>query len=772
VIGGSRGRSGLLAVVFALLLATTASIGVGAVGDFSPGLDAAQRDSPTQRDSPAQRAPPENNTSVAHRNPSEVSDDESLGDAEVWLSREMIGQLSESANVSREDRERARELVDNDSEYAQLAEQYAEVTNGSGSGREQAENFTAAGQLQRQFFADVAQYRRVHEVYRNSQGNDRVNRTLQLAHELERRIAAVNRTAARLNESYADIAAEEQGDLRNATRTIGEIRANVTRTQQTVRDQTFVRTELSVRATEPNGSFTDPIPLAGQLQTADGHPVADKNVTLRVGNRTINATTDAEGRFEVEYRPTHVTVGDRPRSVVLRPGNESVYLWANATAEFGVRQITPNVAISNRTAAVRYNETLTVNGTVAAEGVGVPDVPVVVTVDGVRVAQARTDADGSFGVAGRLPGNVSNASQAVRVQVVPENATSDDFAPDALGPGALGPGAFAPEGDRNSGSDSDAPARDAAIAPANGSAEVTVETSPTSVSIDDVQTFNETAIVVGRLTTEGGEPLPNQTVELRIHGRSVGTATTNESGDYATTVGLTSRLLGGDSTVRIVAAYSPSGGNLAPATADRTAAVGSTGVAISDRQLRFGAAGLLAIAVFGAFVWRFRSSGGKSSDRGTGPAAGEAGEESANAHLSEFADVRGRSAEALLDLATTALDDGKLDGAVVAAYGAVRRRFEAADGPGMEGDGPRRRGDGRRAPRTHWEFYAACRDAGLSEERRRRLERLTETYERAAFADESVSEADAQEAVAAATALRKAVGPEPVTTRRGTRRTP
>lgn len=736
MIRGRWGKCGQLVVVFAVVLATTAPTALAATGGSSLSAgDSATFDAMGDASSEfgsAQQAPPnENNSSVAHRNPSEVSDEESLDDVELWLSREMANQLSESANVSQEDRKRARELVGNDSEYAQLAEQYAEVANQSGSesGARQAEDFATAGQLQRQFFADVEAYHRLHDGYRDARASDETDRTLRLAHELERRAAEVNRTAARLNESYANISEGGQGDLRNATRTIGEMRANVTRTQQTVRDQTLVRTELSVQATEPDGSFTDPVPLAGRLQTADGEPIADENVTLRVGNRTLNATTDGEGRFEVEYRPTLAPVGERSWTVAFRPGNESAYLWANATATFGVRQIAPSVTVSNRTTTVRYNETLTVNGTVAAEGLGVPDVPVVVTVDGVRVCATRTDADGSFGAAGRLPANVTNGSQTVRVEVAPENATA----------AALGSGAFGQERDRESDSNAESD-RDVAIASANRSAEVTVETTSTSLSITDVQTFNETAIVTGRLTTERSEPLANRTVELRIDGRSVGTATTNATGDYATTVELPSRSLGGDAAARVVADYSPSGGNLAPATATGTAAMGSTGLAISDRQLRFGALGLL-VAALGAFVWRSRSSGG-SSDEETAQGAGEAGE-AGGPQAGTFAGVRGRSAEALFDSATTALEGGKLDAAVVTAYGSVSRQL----GDGLDGA----------TPRTHWEFYADCRDAGLSDEQLRRLERLAEVYERAAFADRSVSEADAREAVAVATALREAV---------------
>jgi hypothetical protein len=755
VRGGSRGKSGLLIVVFALLIAAAAPAALGATGDGSvagsppesaggPSESAAESIEGSSAPVAAQQEPPgENNSSVAHRNPSEVSSDESLGDVEVWLSREMADRLAESANLSQADRDRARELVGNDSEYAELAARYSEVANQSGSG--DAADFAAAGQLQREFFLDVETYHRVHQTYRDDRASNETNRTLRLAHELERHAARVNHTAARLNRSYANISADDQGDLENATRTIGEMRGNVTRTQQTVRNQSLVRTTLSVRATEPSGSFSDPMPLAGRLLTADGDPVAHENVTLLVGNQTIHVTTGGEGRFRFEYRPTSVPVDDRTHTVTFLPSNESAYRWASATAEFGVEQVTPNVTVSNRTATVRYNQTLTVNGSVAAGEVGVPDVPVVVTLDGVQIARARTDANGSFGAAGRLPGNVSNGSQSVRVQVIPENATATNTGPYAFGLKSNSNAGF----DSDPGTDSAAvPARDVAIGPASGSADVAVESTPTSLSIAEVRTFNDTGHVSGWLTTGDGQPLPNRTVELRIGGQPVGTATTDATGGFATSVDLSSRSPGDNGTVRVVAAYSPPGGNLDPATAERTAELGSTGPMISDRHLRYAAAGLLAVAGLAAFVWRLRSSEDSTAERSAG-----ADEQAGDSSAGDRADVRERTARILLESAVTALDDGNPNAAVVAAYGAVRRRFEGT-GPREPGADGLMMGAGRRGShRTHWEFYVACQDDGLSDDALRRLEGLTATYERAAFADESVSEADAREAVADARAL-------------------
>jgi hypothetical protein len=99
--------------------------------------------------------------------------------------------------------------------------------------------------------------------------------------------------------------------------------------------------------------------------------------------------------------------------------------------------------------------------------------------------------------------------------------------------------------------------------------------------------------------------------------------------------------------------------------------------------------------------------------------------------------------------ASAALDDGRQDEAVKLAYTALKgtttERLDLPDG-------------------THWEFFLACREAGLDDDHVDTLRRLTETYEQAAFAPRTVSAADANWAVDAVTAFGRpgdTAGPEP-----------
>jgi hypothetical protein len=92
----------------------------------------------------------------------------------------------------------------------------------------------------------------------------------------------------------------------------------------------------------------------------------------------------------------------------------------------------------------------------------------------------------------------------------------------------------------------------------------------------------------------------------------------------------------------------------------------------------------------------------------------------------------------MLVAADAALDDGDPDTAVKLAFTALKQR--TTERLGLP--------DG-----THWEFFVACREAGLDDDRIDTLRRLAETYERAAFAPRTVSDADASWVVDAASAF-------------------
>ncbi|WP_435181706.1 hypothetical protein [Halorussus sp. AFM4] len=560
---------------------------------------------------------------VYHVDPDAVGDGDA-GDVRGYLAREMAEQLSSSLNASQGQIDRARRLVGNDSQYADLAEKYREVT-GESAAEAESSAFTRVGLVQRSFLANVTRYRQTLDTYRQVRNGSNVTRERVLAHRLADIARDVNRSAVRLNRTYRNASAERDIDLESATASVGDIRANVTRTQRTVRRRSLVRTDLRLRPTDDTASFTDPVTLAGRLRTADRAAVANETLRFRVGNQTLAATTDARGRFEVTYRPTLIPPGDQRLVVRYRPANASRYAGATAGVRVNVTRVAPDVTIANRTTAVGYGENVVVNGTVGAAGVGAADVPVVVSVGGVPLNRTTTGPNGSFGVAEALPANVSAGDRRVSVRV---------------------------------------PAGNRALGGATTAAGVTVEPTDTSLRVANATTFGKSVFVSGYLRTAQGAPLPNQTVVLRVGGKPVARALTNASGGYAATANVSSELAAGES-LRVNLTYGAAGTNLRPSRASATVRVPAGGGSLVDSPLLVGAAGALGIAVLGAFAWRFRSD-----DSVGGPGATDEGEVHPVANP-------GRSAESLFAAADDALDAGEPDAAVLAAYGGARRRLAA-----------------------------------------------------------------------------------------------
>ncbi|WP_135854101.1 DUF4129 domain-containing protein [Halorussus salinus] len=651
------------------------------------------------------------NATVRHRNPGRVGEGSNASDVGSWLQDRMVERLVRSVEVSERDADRARRIVGNDSQFEEFADKYAELKGESSGGDRNLSDLDGVGAIQSAFLADVNDYRTTLQRYQRVRENGTTDRERRLAHALERRLSAVNRSAAALRESYANVSSRgaassaERNATTNASRQIEAVREDVLTTQRTVRDQTLVRTDLSVEARSANRSFTDRVTLRGRLVTAaTGTAVGPRNVSLRIENRTVRTATNATGHFEVGYRPTLASVGDRTRTVQFRPANSSRYLRDNATVRFGVERVEPAVELRDYAESVGFGDSLTVAGTVAAENVSTGDVAVVATLAGVPMGRTTTAPNGSFDLRTAVPANVSTGERRLRVRLA-----------------------------------------DSRFSAANATAAVTVEPTPTDLSMTELRRVNGSLFVSGRLTARGA-PLPNRTVQLAVGGTAVGTVTTNATGGYAEVVSVPSSVSDRPNAT-VNASYAPVGENLQSSRADATVAFEETGGNGLDYPLALRVAGLLGLAVIGVVLARRLGGDDWSLGDDETPAPASAASD-LSATVPGDAD---RSADALLDAAAERLDGDAAasdpttdpaDEAALLAYAAARKRLDGAVG--------------RSSAETHWEFYADCRDGGLSAERADDLKRLTETYERAAFAPEPVSESDAARAVATASDLEPA----------------
>lgn len=721
------------AAVLALLLvvctvAAPASAAAGVGGDAVSGADDAGPGSDAGLGAAGTFAAQNNSTS--HENPEEAAEDGDAAAVERWLSNDLGERLEESTIELSEGRyETAKEFVGDD--YSERVKQLVDVegdTDG-GDGSDSSSAFERAQENQRGYVSSVQEYRETRERYETAKRNGNQTGARRLARRLNEVAEGVNDTGATLVRDYANVSNASDRNLDEEARIVENITANVTATQREIREVEFLSTNLSVDLRSSNVSFLDPIVVTGRVTTETGTPLADETVELQVGERTTRvstngsgefepasdatddfgvsvtddgdievsvsdsgraaATTNESGTFRLLHRPTVQPLDESRATVRFVPAGDSVYLGMEETVEVDIEQAMPNVSIDEAPSSVAFGEATTVNGSVAVEGVPADGVPVVVSVGDTRLGVARTDGDGEFSLSTPLPAAVRSGSTTANASL---------------------------------------PLEDRALAPAGAGRSVTVRETDASLTLSSTAVDSERVRAAGTLSADG-EPIADQTVEIRVNRSVVETVRTNETGAYDVTAGVPAAARE-DGAVRVTAVYATDGTNLGDARAAETLLLDADdpGVSVDWRVVAAAAFALVVALAGGASLWRRRRSSGAGTTDRTAETTVD----------TERPDPEELSLDAVgaLDAARTALSEGRPDRAVELAYGDVRRRFgDALDVPPV---------------RTHWEFYRACRDAGLDGETVGSIERLTEAYERAAYAPESPSREEASAVVDAA----------------------
>jgi hypothetical protein len=393
------------------------------------------------------------------------------------------------------------------------------------------------------------------------------------------------------------------------------------------------------------------------------------------------------------------------------PADTSVYLGSRANASFVVEQVDSTVSVERLTPRATFGTPVEVSGEVSAAGRGVSGVPVVLSVEGTRLARGTTTEDGEFRLAGSLPAGVSVGNRTVTVRV---------------------------------------PLEDRAVA--GSAATRTLEVTETATGLTlETETAGTTISLSGALATRAGDGIAGQQLEIRRNGSLVATTQTGPEGRYEATVS-------GEAgeRYRVAVRYEEPSTNLEDASASAIVTLppangdggGGGGVGGSGADGESGADGgllerlsgvaenplvvlgaLLGLGVsLGLAVWlvgRWRAAEALDEDTGTAPVV-----------ATEPADSGGQPEVAESDPLAPARSaiDGNADAAVERAYSVTRGRLQARDIASSDA--------------THWEFYRACVAAGLEETAA--LEALTSLYERAAFGPASVSRGDAEIALAEA----------------------
>lgn len=679
----------------------------------------------------AQQGTPTNNTTVRQEDPETVGEDGDLGQVQSNLARVLASRLGDSSiQISEGQYDRARRLLGD--EYDRDLGKYVDVAGETGS-EGTAETFQQASTRTREYGDAVESYRETREEYREARANGDTERARELARELRRDATRVNRTASSLADSFRQLETETDVEFTESIETIETTRVEILTETTSIVQTEFTETRLSIGTTDERASFTDPLRLTGRLTTANGTALAARSVTIRIGGQTQTVETDADGTFATAYRPTTLPTGDRTVTVRYVPTNASLFVGSSATVSVRVDSVTPTLQVSSTTDRADYNDTVTVTGRVAVDDVGAGAVPVALSVDGVRLGSAVTAPNGSFRVRGRLPATVRSGGQSLTVRIAQTGR---------------------------------------ALSSVRTSDPITIEATPTRLSIDAEAVNAETVDLSGRVLVESatGDGVPTAVVTVSQNGTALGTLSTDGSGGFATQLAPESA---DDRTVTLTVAFDGDGTNLgsatastqvrlpAPADASGTtttgtdgSAAGATGGAVSWGSLSTTIAstlrssplavggtllGLAVLVVAGILAVVRRRDG--ASDTTDADAGGIDSDDEVSTRPSETEPTDGASSSFISE-ATERLGAGASEDAVRYAYAGVRTRLGANSGSTAE----------RLDTQTHWEFYETVAPT-LSTEQRTALRTLTERFEQAAFTPDGVESGEAERSIETARSL-------------------
>ena len=692
----------LLAVI---LLATAAAGGVDAAGQPVDGLQTAGIQTADNQSSGADRTP-------LHENPDEATeDDEGM---EEHLESVLADRLADATDDTVDgDHEDARELLDE--AYDDQLDEYAEV-----AGDERAEAYDDAQSDLQTFIDTNERFDDRREAYREAREDGEVERADELQAGLQDDANDIDESSDELISSYRRLDeltgidhSEEIEQIENRQQAVDGFVSET--------DGAGERTTVLLVENERSAiSFDEPARINGQLLTADGEPVADREITVAVEGRPYSVETDSAGQFEISHRPVE-SVGETTLDIAYQPAETSEYRAAQREIPVQIEPVDATVQIES-TESASFERELSTEGRVVAGSQNQPaaDVPVGLFLDGEELETTDTDEDGEFSVSTAIPRSVDSGTAEIEVRTLEA---------------------------------------DGAIDSASETGEIRIEPVSTSLSVetDTEATTGEDATIDGQLETADGQPVADATVDLAVDGEPVETVSTDDDGAFEATLALPEA---DDDSVTITASADTGDSHLQPSTETITlegSADADVGVEPSPpqqesepstlgavtRELLFVGGSLLALFGLVGLWWVRRTAVSPETATGEPLAESTASESTASepaesAGAESPASTPARSSQ-LQSLAEQQLAAGTYDHAVVLAYAAVRRRL----------------GSVLRIPDsvTHRELahsYAAAVD---DHDQREPVETVTREYERVRYAADSVDESAAARAVSTAEQL-------------------
>lgn len=649
-----------------------------------------------------------NNTSVRHANPEEAESEDTADALRAQLTARLADRLEgSSVQISEGQYNRAKGILGE--EYVDTLGKYADVADENGES-ETADDFERAGETQRNLSDSLAEYRETEQAYQEAKSAGNEEEARQLAREIVRIGEDIDRQSTELSDTYAQLGNQTSIDFSGAQERIQTVQRDVAESTAQIRDAELSATTLTVDATGETASFVDPLQIEGRLLAADDSPVADRSITLQVGERLYTVETDDDGRFELDYRPAGLSADASQVTVQYLPQTTSVYIGSNASVPIAVEQVDGSIEFESVPDEVGFNDSVAVAGQVVVDGRPVSDLPVNATLGQQSLGSGVTDVDGRFAMNRTLPVDVPDGEQRLRVTSGADSAVVVDAAEP-----------------------------------------VTVTATPTNLTLT-LTPDGGTVVASGRLTADGAGVSDRQ-IALSVDGDAVTETTTGDDGRYQ--VRFDSRLLHEDATVTV--RFDGSGTNLESTSATMTRSsggaggagnpvfgVGSVGSGIpgigggsgsgngpggsivasitgqdspSTERIAFGAAAAVLILAAGWYaVRRWLSSNGPASVN-----------EVETSGTGEDDDAEPIPSPVAL------LAQGQMQAALLAAYQSVQRALA----PSLD-----------ETPKTHREFYRACQQTGAVPMDALRV--LNDAYERAVYSDRELSLDEARDAIMAA----------------------
>lgn len=661
LVGQQHGRL-LIAII---LLGAVSPVGIGVSNAQAP-------ESPTN----------ETATPPIHQNPDNVSARGNLSELGAHFTGELSTRLiASTANINQSRYERARELIGDEyelnlSDYRAVALELDES--------ERTELFNQIQSDQQQYITEVQRLQQLESEYRRARAEGDENRARRLAREFNRESENFTANTTELLSTYRELENETGISFEPAITRLATTQLEFNESATNITQREFRNTTLEARVNRSNISFSDPGQITGRIALANESGISGRVVTVSVGTRNYEVRTSPTGRFQVPYRPVAVNASAPTVSVTYRPTDEVAYLPASDNVTVDIQPVTASLAVFDGPPTIGFSEQLGVQGRVVVGDRIVPGLPFAVQADGRELTRATTDDDGEFDARAEFPADINEGERDIRV-------------------GTTQPRAVQLQSEQL----------------------IRVELTATEINARVANRSLTSVEITGRLQTNRGESVPNQTVTLSAGAQEVQVETASD-GTFTGSLELSrGSLAGGGDTVTVAF----SGGdetNLGPASAFVSvspASVESVFEEISspEQQLplreilivfivMMTSGGTLVIGRYrGWFDAELPSFGNDDADVMTDGSPAAAGEYNQR-------NIDGQTQSAEFTTPREQLNRGEVEKAVLQSYGQIWDSFQTR----MEAD-----------PQSHWALYNAVEPMSLDIDEP--LYELTSVYEQTAY---------------------------------------